>query len=141
MVSARRQSGQALVEFSLTAIIFIAVLLFLLDGGRILWNWVTLSEAVREGARYAIVHGAYADPMVRQCGTYPVDQIQQEVIDHALGMGTTLRPANITVTCPSNNPYTTVTVQATLPIQPIFMSLWGGGTITIKAESTMEIMT
>ena len=51
----RAERGQAAIEFALTAILFFTLVIFIMDGSRIFWNYLTVSEAAREGARYAIV--------------------------------------------------------------------------------------
>jgi Flp pilus assembly protein TadG len=61
----RRRSerrGQALVEFALVAPIFFLLLFGLIDFGRYVYYVQILNNAAREGARYAIVHGAKGIP-------------------------------------------------------------------------------
>jgi TadE-like protein len=54
----RRTRGQALVEFSLVAPMFFILLFGIVEAGRFIFYYETLSHATREGARYAIVNGA-----------------------------------------------------------------------------------
>ena len=54
----RRTRGQALVEFSLVAPMFFILLFGIIEAGRFIFYYETLSHATREGARYAIVNGA-----------------------------------------------------------------------------------
>jgi len=54
----RQERGQAIVEFALTALIFLTLLVFVVDGSRIFWNYLAVTEAARGGAHQAIVHGA-----------------------------------------------------------------------------------
>ena len=64
-MSRRRRSGtraQALVEFALVAPIFFILLFALIDFGRYVYYVQILNNAAREGARYAIVHGANGIP-------------------------------------------------------------------------------
>lgn len=49
--------GQALLEFALVIPIFLTVLIGMIDIGRIVWANNTLSNAAREAARFAVVHG------------------------------------------------------------------------------------
>jgi Flp pilus assembly protein TadG len=49
-----RERGQALVEFSLVAILFFTLIFGIFDGVRLLQSWMTVQHAAREGARYAI---------------------------------------------------------------------------------------
>jgi Flp pilus assembly protein TadG len=50
--------GQALVEFALIAPIFFLLVFGLIEFGRAVYTIQILDNAAREGARYAIVHGA-----------------------------------------------------------------------------------
>lgn len=50
--------GQALVEFALVAPLFFLLLVGIFEAGRFVLFQQTLNNATREGARYAIVHGA-----------------------------------------------------------------------------------
>lgn len=52
-----RDRGQALVEFALVLPILAALIFGLLDVGRVVWAQDSISNAAREGARFAIVHG------------------------------------------------------------------------------------
>ena len=68
-----RSGGQALVEFSLVAPLFFLLLLAVIEGGRFIFYYEILHNATREGARYAIVHGANSycpsGPTTRRSGT------------------------------------------------------------------------
>jgi hypothetical protein len=52
--SRRRQAGQAMVEFSLTIVLLLMVLIGILEFGRIVWLYDTVSNLAREIARYTI---------------------------------------------------------------------------------------
>src|SRR5438105_2863754 len=53
----QREKGQALVEFTIAIPVFLAIVLGMLDLGRVVWANTVLADAAREGARYAIVRG------------------------------------------------------------------------------------
>jgi Flp pilus assembly protein TadG len=53
----RRRRGATMVEFALFFIIFLVLSLGLMELGRAVWSYVTLSHAARAAGRYAIVHG------------------------------------------------------------------------------------
>lgn len=57
-----KRRGATMVEFSLTFILFLFLILVTFEGGRAIWSFVTLTHAAREGARFAMVHGA-ANPL------------------------------------------------------------------------------
>lgn len=53
-----RSRGQALVEFALVAPFLFILLLSVIEFARFIYYSETLNSAVREGARFAIVHGS-----------------------------------------------------------------------------------
>ena len=57
-VRKRRESGQSLVEFALVLPLLLLILCGKIDFGWIYYNRITLSNAAREGARYAVIHYA-----------------------------------------------------------------------------------
>ena len=54
----RGRRGATMVEFGFFFIAFLALSVGLIEMGRAVWTYVTLSHAARAGGRYAIVHGA-----------------------------------------------------------------------------------
>jgi hypothetical protein len=61
------QRGQAITEFALVGPLFILLLLATIEFGRAVYYVQVLDNAAREGARYAIVHGAKS-----QCPSGPM---------------------------------------------------------------------
>ena len=57
-----RSRGQALTEFALIAPIFFFTMFAIIEFGRAVYTIQMLNNAAREGARYAIVHGAAGLP-------------------------------------------------------------------------------
>ena len=54
--SRRDERGAALAQFAIGATIFFTVLFAVLEVSRLLWTHNTLSDAVRLGARYAVIN-------------------------------------------------------------------------------------
>ena len=52
------EDGQAMVEFALILPIFLLILCGIIDFGWLFYNQLSLNNACREGARYAVVHTA-----------------------------------------------------------------------------------
>ena len=50
-----RHAGAAIIEFALIALVFFAVLIGILEFGRMLFYWNSVTEATRLGARIAVV--------------------------------------------------------------------------------------
>ena len=133
----RTDAGQALVEFSLTIVIFMILVLGVFDVGRVVWNYNTLASAAREGTRYAIVHGSASSA---PSGPAANDaSVQAAVAKYASG----LNSGNLTTTSTwldgSNAPGTRVKVTATYRFNSIFSSLLGIGPFTMTSSSTMSI--
>ena len=135
-----RSRGQTLVEFALAFPIFIVLLIGLIEGGRYVFYSESLNHAAREGARYAIIHGANAPD---GDSTGPPDDpsgadIKDAVREASLGFADAdeiVIPDPTYV--PNNNTRgssVTVTLQYTYtPIVSVF------GSITIEAEATLVV--
>jgi len=59
--SRERSSGQAMIEFALVTPILFVMVIGIFEAGRLVFYNELLANASREGARYAIVHGARSD--------------------------------------------------------------------------------
>lgn len=52
------EEGQALVEFSLALVVLVACFFGIIESGRLVYAYVTVGNAAREGTRTAIITGA-----------------------------------------------------------------------------------
>ena len=89
---ARGESGQALVEFTLVAMIFFLFVFGIIDFARLFQSWVTVQHAAREGARYGVTGRVDCDPYADN---------RQGCIEYMAKEATTGlsgAPANVTVT-------------------------------------------
>lgn len=141
----RRDSrGQALVEFALILPVLLLLLVGIFDLGRAVLASGTLTAAVREGTRYAIVHGTLSsDPSGPGSATFtPPDSdsaVTAVVASHAVGI------SDLTVrsTWPDGDALrgSRVVVSATAPFVPILSAvlLGGGLQLTLSASSTLVI--
>jgi hypothetical protein len=50
------QKGQGLLEFALVVVFLVITLFAIIDFARVFFGYATMSNGVREGARYAVVH-------------------------------------------------------------------------------------
>jgi Flp pilus assembly protein TadG len=57
--------GQTLVEFALTAMVLLLIIMGIFDFGRAIYEQHTIADAAREGARYAII-ATHTDAGIRQ---------------------------------------------------------------------------
>ena len=73
---ARGESGQAIVEFALVAMVFFMLIFGIIDFSRFFHSWVTVQHAAREGARFGAVYA----------GSDPTGDIKNKVIDASDGI-------------------------------------------------------
>jgi Flp pilus assembly protein TadG len=52
----KARKGQALIEFTLVAMLILATILGTVDFGRAFFTWASMANAAREGARYGIIY-------------------------------------------------------------------------------------
>jgi hypothetical protein len=150
----RRRHGQAMVEFALIAPIFFLILFAIMEAGRFVFYYEMLSNAAREGARYAIVHGANSScPTGPMTGTNPCgadatgERVKQAVRDAAISLADTgqLFPLDPIwtpqgVECGTGSGTNVRGACVTVPVQysysPLIPIL---PTITVSAESSLVI--
>jgi len=139
----RRSRAQALVEFALVVPWFFLLLFGIIEAGRFIFYYETLSGATREGARYAIVNGANTlgcpsgppAPGSSACDTAG-DNVRARVRQAAIGV-----PNAITVTptwFPDNGRGSTVKVEASFTYRSL-VPLVPLPPITVTAESSLVV--
>ena len=131
----RREHGQALVEFSLIAIVFFILVFGMIDIGRAVWNYNTLAQATREGTRYAIVHGADS---TTPSGPGNDAAVQAEVEKFGGGLNLSQLTVQTTWLNDSNTSGSSVTVTSQYAYEPIFNFL-GVISFNMTSSSTMEV--
>ena len=116
-------------------LVFFIMVMGTIDVGRAVWNYNTLSQATREGTRYAIVHGANSSNP-----SGPGDD--QAILDTVGTYGSGLNDTALTVTTAwpdgGNEAGNRVTVRSHYRFTPIFNFL-GAIHIHMRSSSTMEI--
>src|SRR5688572_17084823 len=101
----RRDDGQAAFEFVLMLPFFIMFVLLLVDFGILTYEYVTVSNAVREGARYASVNCPVSAAPTAGPGCQGTNEVRDRVIarsanflsatdTYQIGWVDTLAPAN-----------------------------------------------
>jgi len=132
-----RFSGQSIIEFMLIFPMAFLLLTGLLDLGRGIFYYSSLSNAVREAARYTTTHKDLTD-----------DEIKDKVLEYAFGLTNTSNPLekeDIVVTYPEivNDYKITVSIAATYdfnPVTPLLDLFWGGeDAIPLSVRSIMRI--
>ena len=141
MRRARRDEGQALVEFALVLPVLLMLILGLFDVARAVWQENTLAYAAREGTRFAIVHGSASESPVDQADHAALVDVVREA---AVGVGnvsvTVTYPDSVSGT-PCNDRGCRVAVDATAPFVPLPSEylLNGAFRITLRGGSLLVI--
>ena len=122
----KSERGATLIEFALIALLLFTILFGIIEFGWLFFGWITLTGAVREGARLAVVGE---------------DGIKETIERHASAIE--LDANSPSVTTSGSGLTRTVTVTATGEIPLItglfaFLSNTGNNTFRLSAESTMR---
>ena len=80
-----RRGGQSLVEFTFVGIPMIFVLISVFEISRGMWMYHTLAHSVRDGVRYASVHGYNCTNNNNTC-TVTMRQVAAVIRDAAIGL-------------------------------------------------------
>ncbi len=128
----RSRRGQAVVEFGLSFLVFMFVMYGIMEFGRMIASYNILAGAVREGARYATVHGGASG------STAINSDIQTVVRKWSLGLDASSVNVNTTWSSTLKGPGSQVTVLATYAIVP-FSGLILKNSVTLQSSSAMVI--
>jgi hypothetical protein len=130
-----------MLEFGLTLPLMLLGMIMFLEFGRIVYYYAALNNAVREGARFAVVH-----PFDNNDSRLAA--IRERVIGYAIGVP--LDPNDVTAWCDGDPSTTgdatcllTITVNAHMELSPMVgfttRLLGTGTTFPINGESTMQM--
>lgn len=138
--------GQSLVEFSLVLPLLLLLIFGVIDGGRLIYTFNTVSNAARDGARVAIVNQSTSG--TDTCDTTSATAWPNGCAIQA-GLVLNLSPGDVTVvyrdptdtgacTTPSIGCLAVVTVTGTYtPLTPVLGQLIG--TVSVSSTSKMPI--
>jgi Flp pilus assembly protein TadG len=142
----RRQRGSAMIEFTLVGIPMMFLLISIFEMSRAMWNYHTLAFAVREGTRYAVVHGAGCSTDPRNSCQATVAKVAQQIQNAGIGLdpaeltltftssgnsikctlNTCLRTATNWPEAPKNTPGNAIAISGSLPFQSALAMFWPG---------------
>jgi len=135
--------AQTLVEFALILPIALFLILGFFDIGRAVFNFASLSNSVREGTRYAIVH----KEVINAAAAPDYSALKQKIFDYSFGIPASDIDVNVTITMQLDqwgNVTETrdkISITATytfVPVTPGIKQILGDGNgIPIEAQSTM----
>ncbi len=143
----RGERGVNLVEFALVLPVLLTFVFGLTDLGRAVYDYNTLANAAREGARYGIVlvdsDGFYTpyDTPGNTPGPYTASDYAgtTTIVGRASAIASTLDLSQMTVTisAPQLIYLDRVTVSVSYPFRPMMTAFVGNFNITLRASSTM----
>jgi Flp pilus assembly protein TadG len=128
-IRGRGQRGATFVEAAISLLAFLMIVMGIMEFGRLVWIYDTVSYIAREGTRYASVRGSGAPTPATAA------DIRQAVLREAIG----LDPGSVNVAVawtPNNDPTGVVTVTVTYTANSLVGWI---PTPTIRARSTMVI--
>ena len=132
----RDQSGAALVEFSLVAIVLFTMVALIVQGGLVFGAWLAITNAAREGARYAAPCINREAPYNCQYKVYADDDaVEARVRDMAQGWLDTSSDAEFDVHVLHDGGAVTVTVECTVAN---FSPIPSFNDLHLTAESVMR---
>lgn len=140
------QHGQSLVEFSLTIIIFLVILMGVVDFGTAVYKFNGVSQAAREIARVTSVHPC-AVPAALTCApgsspeTLAVVATQKGLVPALTNPVITCIDQTGAAVAPNPCDFSTDSVQVTItaPYRPVTPLLGLTGTWTMKGSSSAQI--
>lgn len=153
---ARSEHGQATVEFACAAVVLFCFLIGIMQISRALYVYNFVSEAARQGTRYAMVRGSTSctnTPSLSGCNTHTSAQIQTYVQGLGYpGMVSSNLTATLsyftasasqpttwsTCTGTCNLPGNLVKVVVSYPF-PISVPFFNGNTFTVSSTSQMVV--
>lgn len=124
----RRDEGASAVEFALISLLLFTILFGIIQFGHIFFQWLEITHAAREGARWAALRNDEASTKTRVInaapGLNPRLTAPQIVVDPPVTEGRTGQPVRVTVTYP------------TPLFAPIIGNLFGAGATTFNLVSS-----
>ncbi len=103
----KQQRGVAMVEFAIVAPLLFVLLFGIIEFGIILYDQAVITNASREGARYAAMY--YVDPTTGEATRDACPAVQNYVVEYVNARVINLTNTNAigtgNVTCPNGTPY------------------------------------
>ena len=142
MKNKKRQIGQTLVEFALILPIFLLLVIGFFDVGRAVFYYSSLTNAVREATRFAIVN---RDAIEKEISAGCDDGIEEhplklKVIESAFGINEDmLDPCTdiVVIVGKTGELFETVSIEVTLnyePITPLLSQIVGGIPLVVQSK-------
>jgi Flp pilus assembly protein TadG len=133
---ARRESGQAAVEFAFVVPFLCLLILALVDFGKGVNYWLDANHLANEGARLAAVLGSSPEP---DGNLKRWIQQQAETTELRNGTGSVTAPARVCIEYPNGTSQIGDPVRVTVSASYQWIPFSGAGTFHITGSSTMRL--
>ncbi len=147
------ERGQVVVEYALVGTVIFFLMLGLIDFGRAVWTYSSVSTAAREGARYAMVRGYEC---LRQqyctagsetktvpltpCNASWVSPIVEKACSYLAGIDLSRARVEVTLPYGGNNPGQPVRVRVEADYTPVTLLIFRSvGNLTLRSVSEQII--
>jgi hypothetical protein len=130
------ESGQGLLEFSISFIIFVILLVGIVDLGRLFFTYMALRDAAQEGAAYGSVNPMKVSDIqnrVRGVSTLPLDFSDENLVGVYITVDYNSGP------CAGQDILVRVETDYRI-IMPLIGTIIGSETIKLVAEATDQIL-
>jgi len=138
-------SGAAAVEFALVSLLLVTLLIGIIQFGYIFYQWVEITSAAREGARWAALWnegGTVADPeTTRGRVSLAAPGVNPPLTDAQISISIDGASGETTSRLNTGRPVT-VTVAHDVPLfAPLMQTVFGttGGSFTLHSTATMRV--
>jgi Flp pilus assembly protein TadG len=138
LTTSNAASGQAIVEFALSSLFFLATILAICEGGRLLFSYGMLTYAVQEGGRAAALPAPATNTTTDICNAIAA---KTTLISIACTSTLVQNAAGVTKTFADRTTGDRVTVTGTYTFAPVVTSLFNDPTeieMTYSAVFTVE---
>ena len=122
-----------MVEFAFVMPVFLLIIFGTIELGFLMYTNHTLSNATREGARYAMVHGERSGELAT------IATVQEAVRERSSGLGGLVNVESVEFDPPSGEPGGRVTVETSYQYEPIIAMILGTDPFTLRNESTVIV--
>jgi len=130
-----------MVEFAIVLPVLLLLILGILEFGILIFNYNTISNAAREGARYGIVHPANEGPA--SCIAPGANSIIGAACKLTAGLNPAQTQVQATLSSGGSGPLGRITISVSYAAQlisaPIIQAVGGSGTINLSTSATMDL--
>lgn len=125
----RRWVAQSLVEFALVGPIFFLTVFGVIEAGRLVWTYHNVTNATREGSRFALVRGSMSDDEATSTS------VRAWMLDHSTGLDPARLEVDLDFPDGNNDPGSPVVVSTEYEHDFILEMIFGVGTIPLSSVS------